>query len=78
MPRRATGCGAGEPAVGDGGHGHGPGGYVFSRLRRGVSERIVLDDLLIQSADARKLAERAVTLWRRSSPTPATFARKDQ
>ena len=62
--------------MGDGGHGHGPGGYVFSRLRRGVSERIVLDDLLIQSADARKLAERAVALTA-VFPTPATFVRKD-
>ena len=35
------------------------GGFVFSRVRRGVTERIVLDDLLIHSADARRLAERA-------------------
>ena len=66
----------GEPAVGDGGHGFGPGGYVFSRLRRGVSERIVLDDLLLQSADARKLAERASGLAE-AFPEPATFNRKD-
>ncbi len=67
----------GEPAVGDGGHGFGPGGYVFSRLRRGVSERIVLDDLLLHSADARKLAERASGLAE-AFPEPATFTRKDQ
>ena len=67
----------GEPAVGDGGHGFGPGGYVFSRLRRGVSERIVLDDLLIQSADARKLAERASALAL-AFPELGTFTRKDQ
>ena len=67
----------GEPAVGDGGHGFGPGGYVFSRLRRGVSERIVLDDLLLHSADARKLAERAAGLAE-AFPAPATFTRKDQ
>ncbi len=67
----------GEPAVGDGGHGFGPGGYVFSRLRRGVSERVVLDDLLLHSADARKLAERAAGLVE-AFPEPANFTRKDQ
>jgi len=36
-----------------------PGGFVFSRIRRGVSERVVLDDLLLHSLDARRLAERA-------------------
>ena len=51
------GAWSGEPA-GAGGLGHGPGGFVFSRVKRGVSERVVLDDLLIQSADARRLAER--------------------
>ena len=68
---------SGEPAVGDGGHGFGPGGYVFSRLRRGVSERIVLDDLLIHSADARRLGERAPALAD-VFPEPAVFNRKDQ
>ena len=33
--------------------------FVFSRVKRGVSERIVLDDLLLQAADARRLAERS-------------------
>jgi DNA gyrase subunit B len=35
------------------------GAFVFSRPRRGVSERVVLDELLLHSADARRLAERA-------------------
>jgi DNA gyrase subunit B len=41
---------------------NGVGGYVFSRVRRGVSERIVLDDLLLHAADARRLGERALQL----------------
>jgi DNA gyrase subunit B len=59
------------------GHGFGPGGFVFSRIRRGVSERIVLDDLLIQSADARKLDERGA-LMTSAFDKPAIFRRKDQ
>jgi DNA gyrase subunit B len=35
------------------------GAFVFSRARRGVTERVVLDGLLLHSADARRLAERA-------------------
>lgn len=35
------------------------GSFVFSRIRRGVSERIVLDDALMHSLDARRLNERA-------------------
>ena len=50
-PRRATAPWTGETAAG--------GGYVFSRVKRGVSERVVLDDLLLHAADARRLAERA-------------------
>jgi DNA gyrase subunit B len=38
------------------------GGYVFTRVRRGVSEKVVLDDGLLRSADARRLAERAPAL----------------
>src|SRR5690606_15654254 len=38
------------------------GGYAFSRVKRGVSERVVLDDLLLHAADARRLAERAAQL----------------
>ncbi len=58
---------SGEAAVGDGdqplgGSGYGPGGFVFSRMKRGVSERIVLDDLMIHAADARRLAEKAAGL----------------
>src|SRR5882757_9674918 len=33
--------------------------FVFSRVKRGVSERIVLDELLLHAADARRLAERS-------------------
>ncbi len=67
----------GEPAVDGAGHGHGPGGFVFSRMRRGVSERIVLDELLIQSADARRLAER-MELLASAFAEPSTFHRRDQ
>ena len=63
-------------AVGEGGSGYGPGGFVFSRMKRGVSERIVLDDLMIQAADARRLAERAEALVE-AYGKPATFRRKE-
>ena len=53
------------------------GGYAFSRVKRGVSERLVLDDLLLHAADARRLAERAKDLAEVFS-APATFARKDR
>jgi DNA gyrase subunit B len=52
-------------------------GYLFSRVRRGVTERIVLDDLLYQSADARRLAERAKSLAEVVS-APATDRRRDR
>ncbi len=55
----------------------GEGGYVFSRTRRGVTERIVLDDLLSHSADARRLAERVKALAGPFSET-ATFRRRDR
>ena len=67
---------SGEKAVGEGGSGYGPGGFVFSRMKRGVSERIVLDDLLINAADARRLAERAAGLAETYAKA-ATFRRKD-
>ncbi|HWF78713.1 MAG TPA: DNA gyrase subunit B, partial [Caulobacteraceae bacterium] len=53
------------------------GGFEFSRVRRGVTERIVLDDLLCHSADARRLAERIAPL---AEPfgRPATFRRRDR
>ena len=69
-----TGAPAEGPATGSG---YGPGGFVFSRERRGVSERVVLDDLLIHAADARRLAERAIPLAE-AFDTPATYRRKDQ
>jgi DNA gyrase subunit B len=53
------------------------GGFVFSRIRRGVNERIVLDDLLIHAADGRRLAERAAALAD-TFVRPATFRRKDK
>jgi DNA gyrase subunit B len=52
-------------------------GYSFSRVRRGVTERIVLDDLLLHSADARRLAERAKSLAE-AFAGPAQFRRKDR
>ncbi|ENZ83467.1 MULTISPECIES: DNA topoisomerase (ATP-hydrolyzing) subunit B [Caulobacter] len=52
-------------------------GFVFSRVRRGVSERIVLDDVLLHAADARRLAERAVKLAEVFSGR-AVFRRKDK
>jgi DNA gyrase subunit B len=53
------------------------GGYVFSRVKRGVSERIVLDELLLHAADARRLAERSKELAA-TFEAPALFTRKDK
>ncbi len=53
------------------------GGYVFSRIKRGVSERIVLDDLLLHAADARRLSERAAAMVETFEGV-ATFTRKDK
>jgi DNA gyrase subunit B len=53
------------------------GGFVFSRVKRGVSERIVLDDLLLHAADARRLAERAAAMAE-TFDKPATFTRRDK
>ena len=55
----------------------GSGGYVFERIRRGVSEKIVLDDALMHSLDARRLAERTEALGDVYSQV-ATFTRKDK
>ncbi|HXQ14451.1 MAG TPA: DNA gyrase subunit B, partial [Caulobacteraceae bacterium] len=55
----------------------GEGGYVFSRVRRGVTERIVLDDLLCHSADARRLAERVAGLGD-AFAKPATYRRRER
>ena len=51
--------------------------YVFKRVRRGVTESVVLDDGLLHAADARRLAERAGGLAEVFS-APATFRRKDK
>jgi DNA gyrase subunit B len=53
------------------------GGYAFSRIKRGVSERIVLDDLLLHAADARRLSERAAAMVETFDGV-ATFTRKDK
>ncbi len=55
----------------------GTGGYVFERSRRGVSEKVVLDDALIHSPDARRLAERNEGLGDIYSQV-AIFTRKDK
>ncbi|HEY3797455.1 MAG TPA: DNA topoisomerase (ATP-hydrolyzing) subunit B [Caulobacteraceae bacterium] len=55
----------------------GEGGYVFARVKRGVSERVVLDDVLAHSADARRLAERARSLGD-TFAAPATYRRRDR
>ena len=53
------------------------GGFVFSRIKRSVSERIVLEDALIHALDARRLAERAPVMAEVFA-APATFRRKDK
>jgi DNA gyrase subunit B len=53
------------------------GGYAFSRIKRGVSEKLVLDELLLHAADARRLAERSKELAQVFS-APATFTRKEK
>ncbi len=53
------------------------GGFAFSRIKRGVSEKVVLDDLLLHAADARRLAERSKDLAQVFSGL-ATFTRKDR
>ena len=55
----------------------GLGGFAFSRVKRSVSERIVLEDALIHALDARRLAERAPHLAE-VFQAPATFRRKDK
>ncbi|WP_199743454.1 DNA topoisomerase (ATP-hydrolyzing) subunit B [Caulobacter sp. 602-1] len=51
--------------------------YVFKRVRRGVTENVVLDDGLLHAADARRLAERAGALAEIFSGR-AVFRRKDK
>jgi DNA gyrase subunit B len=53
------------------------GGYVFSRVKRGVSERVVLDELLLHAADARRLSERAAAMAA-TFAEPASFVRRDR
>jgi DNA gyrase subunit B len=53
------------------------GGYAFSRVKRGVSEQLVLDELLLHAADARRLAERAAKMAD-TFAKPATFTRRDR
>ena len=52
-------------------------GFVFSRIKRGVSERVVLDEVLLHAADARRLAERAPALAD-SFAGMGVFRRKDK
>jgi DNA gyrase subunit B len=60
----------GEPSA----DGH---GFSFQRIKRGVSERIVLDEGLIHASDARRLGERSRELIE-TFGKPATFRRKDK
>ncbi len=53
------------------------GGFAFSRVKRGVTERVVLDDLLLQAADARRLADRAMAMAETFS-SPGTYTRRDK
>ena len=53
------------------------GGFLFSRIKRSVSEKIVLEDALLHAADARRLAERSVELARVFEGN-AVFRRKDR
>ncbi|UDF03464.1 DNA topoisomerase (ATP-hydrolyzing) subunit B [Asticcacaulis sp. AND118] len=53
------------------------GGYVFTRVRRGVSEKIVLDDGMIHSQDGRRLNERLEGLSDLFTEV-STFRRKDK
>jgi DNA gyrase subunit B len=52
-------------------------GYQFKRVKRGVTEQVVLDGLTIHSADARRLAERAVKLAEQFK-SPAVFRRRER
>ncbi len=52
-------------------------GFVFSRVKRSVSEKIVLEDALLHAADARRLAERSAELAKLFGQN-AVFRRKDK
>src|SRR5690606_39890797 len=53
------------------------GAAAFERVRRAVTERIVLEEPLIRSLDARRLAERAAAFDGLFN-TPAVYRRKDK
>jgi len=53
------------------------GAVVFGRTRRAVKETVVLEEALIRSLDARRLAERALA-FQGVFDTPATYRRKDK
>ncbi|RZJ19179.1 MAG: DNA topoisomerase (ATP-hydrolyzing) subunit B [Brevundimonas sp.] len=53
------------------------GGVVFQRVRRAVSETIVLDEVMGRSLDARRLAERAAA-FEGLFDRPAVYRRKDK
>ena len=53
------------------------GAVVFSRVRRAVSERIVLEEALVRSMDARRLGERSAAMAEAFS-APSVFRRKDK
>ena len=54
-----------------------PGAVAFERVRRAVSERVVVEEPLIRSLDARRLAERAAA-FEGLFDAPAVFRRKDK
>ncbi|HZV84023.1 MAG TPA: DNA topoisomerase (ATP-hydrolyzing) subunit B [Brevundimonas sp.] len=65
---------------GDGEWSGGPGAQgavAFERVRRAVTERVVLEEALIRSLDARRLAERAAA-FEGVFESPAVFRRKDK
>ncbi|HEY1415645.1 MAG TPA: DNA topoisomerase (ATP-hydrolyzing) subunit B [Caulobacteraceae bacterium] len=53
------------------------GGYQFTRVKRGVTEHIVLDGQALHSADARRLGERSARLSETFS-APAVFRRRER
>ncbi|HWQ85351.1 DNA topoisomerase (ATP-hydrolyzing) subunit B [Brevundimonas sp.] len=53
------------------------GAVAFERVRRAVTERIVLEEALIRSLDARRLAERSIA-FEGLFDKPAIFRRKDK
>ncbi|WP_293907670.1 DNA topoisomerase (ATP-hydrolyzing) subunit B [Phenylobacterium sp.] len=53
------------------------GGYAFSRVKRGVTEKVVLDEMLLHAADARRLAERSKELAQVFSGR-AVYTRRDR